>query len=163
MANDNTGFAWHQNLILTLDGRGLRDAHLVPYVHRWVKDGTSIISGHRYCAAIGLQAGELPTRERRSRGTNLEPYCDHPAGSTWATLYKAAQGLRQLSPRPDCQQSVSDASNSRLADLARTADPIPRNLSHPRFRTGQGAEMSAYRSSLFRSLKKEVSEKLPQG
>ena len=132
MANDNTGFAWHQNLILTLDGRGLRDAHLVPYVHRWVKDGTSIISGHRYCAAIGLQAGELPTRERRSQGTNLEPYCDHPAGSTWATSYKAAQGLRQLLPRPDCQQSVSDVSNSRLADLARTADPIPRNLSHPR-------------------------------
>ena len=29
--------------------------------------------------------------------------------------------------------------------------------------TGRGAEMSAYRSSLFRSLKKEVSEKLPQG
>ena len=57
---------------------------------------------------------------------------NHPAGSTWATSYKAAQGLRQLSPRPDCQQSVSDASNSRLADLARTADPIPRNLSHPR-------------------------------
>ena len=30
------------------------------------------------------------------------------------------------------------------------------------FSTGRGAEMSAYRSSLFRSLKKEVSEKLPQ-
>ena len=92
MANDNTGFAWHQNLILTLDGRGLRDAHLVPYVHRWVKDGTSIISGHRYCAAIGLQAGELPTRERRSRGTNLEPYCDHFKPPCWEYLGHIVQG-----------------------------------------------------------------------
>ena len=31
------------------------------------------------------------------------------------------------------------------------------------FSTGQPAEMLAYRSSLFRSLKQEVSEKLPQG
>ena len=84
--------AWHQNLILTLDGRRLRDVHLVPYVHRWVKDGTSIMSGHRYCAAISLRAGALPTRERRSRGTNLEPYCNHCGPPCWEYLGHIVQG-----------------------------------------------------------------------
>ena len=84
--------AWHQNLTLTLDGHGLRDSHLVPYIHRWVKDSTSIMLGHRYCAAISLRIGALPTRERQSQGTNLEPYCDHCGPPCWEYLGHNIQG-----------------------------------------------------------------------
>ena len=51
-----------------VDGRGLTSAPLVPSAHTWVDSGTSLMSGAKFCAAIGVRLGTLPTRLRASRG-----------------------------------------------------------------------------------------------
>ena len=42
-------------------GWGLKQASEVPYVHNWVSSGTSLMSGVKFNAALGVQAGTLPT------------------------------------------------------------------------------------------------------
>ena len=69
--------AWSATLHQTVDGRGLRDANLVPYVHEWVSSGRSLLSGAKFCAALGVRAGTLPTCLHASRGRpNASKTCD---------------------------------------------------------------------------------------
>ena len=62
----NSGFA--AALAQCVDGRGLTSASLVPSAHEWVGSGTSLMSGAKFCAALGVRLGTLPTRLRASRG-----------------------------------------------------------------------------------------------
>ena len=59
---------------------------------------------------------------------------NRPQLFTACAINCAAISNQKLSPRPDCQQNVEDAQNTRLADLAGTKDPVSRNLPNPRSR-----------------------------
>ena len=62
---------------MTLDGKELRDAPLVPEVHGWLTEGTALMSGAKFCASIGIRAGTLPTRSRCPCGRpNYPKHCD---------------------------------------------------------------------------------------
>ena len=68
---------WARKLVGTVDCRGLRHSSLVPQVHDWVRDGTLMLSGAKYNAAIALRGATLPTRVRASRGRGTPlPNCD---------------------------------------------------------------------------------------
>ena len=60
--------AFASELYSSVDGRGLESANLVPEVHSWVVNGCSLLSGHNFCAAIGVRAATLPTKLRGARG-----------------------------------------------------------------------------------------------
>ena len=69
---------WSRRLYATVDGRGLEQSSLVPGVHDWVKDGSLLLSGAKFNAALALRGGTLPTRVRASRGRGVGvPDCDH--------------------------------------------------------------------------------------
>ena len=69
--------AWRHYLYATVDGKGLKDASLVPEVHGWLTEGTALMTGAKFCASIGIRAGTLPTRSRCSRGRpNYPKHCD---------------------------------------------------------------------------------------
>ena len=71
--------AWSQELYGTADGYGLEGADLVPYVYSWVFSGSALMSGHRYCAAVALRCGVLPSAARMARGQqqHRRSYCEH--------------------------------------------------------------------------------------
>ena len=52
----------------SVDGRGLQWANEVPAAHRWVTDGTSLLSGADYIQAVKVRGNLLPTRMRSGRG-----------------------------------------------------------------------------------------------
>ena len=52
---------WSERRSTVVDGRGLALASAVPYTHTWVSDGTGLMSGHLYCAAIAARCNLLPT------------------------------------------------------------------------------------------------------
>ena len=60
--------AYADELYKTVDGKGLRHASLVPQVHQWVSNGASLLTGSKFCAALGVRASTLPTKLRGSRG-----------------------------------------------------------------------------------------------
>jgi hypothetical protein len=59
---------WKEKLNLRVDGTSLREAELVPCVHHWVSDGTSMMTGGAYVDAIKIRSNSLPTRSRITRG-----------------------------------------------------------------------------------------------
>ena len=62
--------AWGSVLTQSVDGKGLSFAVKCPSVQDWVSDGTSLMEGRKYCAALNLRAGTLPSGERMDRGRN---------------------------------------------------------------------------------------------
>ena len=52
-------------MVKTADCYGLVNAQHVPYANHWVKDGSLLMSGHRFCAAIALRCGALYSRQGR--------------------------------------------------------------------------------------------------
>ena len=63
-------------LYQTVDGKGLKDASLVPQVHLWTTNGSSLLTGAKFCAALGVRAATLPTKLRMSRGRpGADKYC----------------------------------------------------------------------------------------
>jgi hypothetical protein len=60
--------AYAHHLYASVDGRGLKHASLEPCVHDWVTSGTSLLTGAKFNAALGVRLGTLPTRLRASRG-----------------------------------------------------------------------------------------------
>ena len=52
----------------SLDGDGLRHHSDVPYVHSWVSDGTSLMSGRKFIGACQTRCSTLYTKGRASRG-----------------------------------------------------------------------------------------------
>ena len=52
----------------SVDGKGLRHAALVPSAHAWVTSGTSLITGRKFNASLGVRLNTLPTRLRAARG-----------------------------------------------------------------------------------------------
>ena len=60
--------AYATELYESVDGKGLRDASLVPQVHQWTINGSSLLNGAKFCAALGVRAATLPTKLRMSRG-----------------------------------------------------------------------------------------------
>ena len=49
--------AWANKLHSSVDGRGLKDASLVPKVHGWVSSGNCLMSGAKFIGALGVRAG----------------------------------------------------------------------------------------------------------
>ena len=73
--------AWSLELVKSTDGKGLRFAVASPTAQRWVSDGSTLMSGHRYCAALNLRAGTLPSGVRMDRGRNTDRrYCAAKCG-----------------------------------------------------------------------------------
>ena len=56
------------NLHQSVDGKGLRHSALVPSAHGWVTSGTSLITGRKFNASLGVRLNTLPTRLRAARG-----------------------------------------------------------------------------------------------
>ena len=56
----------------SVDGRGLQWVKEVPGVHRWVTDGTSLLSGADCIQAVKVRGNLLPTRMRSARGGRAE-------------------------------------------------------------------------------------------
>ena len=52
----------------SVDGKGLRHSALVPSAHAWVTSGTSLITGRKFNASLGVRLNCLPTRLRAARG-----------------------------------------------------------------------------------------------
>lgn len=85
---------WSQLLTKSCDGRGLKDAGWVPAAHSWVSDGTGLLSGRLYNAAIAARCNLLPTRARGSRGRSREANkrtCDACGPSQLETLSHISQ------------------------------------------------------------------------
>ena len=73
--------AWSLELVKSTDGKGLRHALASPTAQKWVSDGSTLMSGHRYCAALNLRAGTLPSGVRLDRGRNTDRrYCSAKCG-----------------------------------------------------------------------------------
>ena len=60
--------AWKSCLYSSVDGRGLTQSSDVPWVHKWVDSGRVSMNGGKYCAAIAIRSGVLPTPARAARG-----------------------------------------------------------------------------------------------
>ena len=73
------------------DGRGLRDAALVDGQHTWLDEGSTLLSGAKYSASIGVRLGTLPTRARSSRGRPSPGWCDCCGAPTVENLYHVLQ------------------------------------------------------------------------
>ena len=52
----------------TLDGNGMSQHSVVPYVHSWVSDGSSMLSRRKYISAIQVQCNTLFTKGCAYRG-----------------------------------------------------------------------------------------------
>lgn len=59
---------WMNVLVGSLDGAGLKEHHLVPQVHRWMTNGTSLIKGATYIDALKIKHNLMPTKTRHARG-----------------------------------------------------------------------------------------------
>ena len=60
--------AWRTALYDSVDGKGLKDASLVPCAHSWIESGNRTVTGRRFAAAVALRGGVLPTPARCARG-----------------------------------------------------------------------------------------------
>ncbi len=68
---------WRDLLIATVDGRGLANHQDVDKIHKWVSDGSSLMSGKEFIGCVQVRAGTLPTAVRSSRGRpNVSASCD---------------------------------------------------------------------------------------
>ena len=81
-----TAQAWAAKLHNSVDGQGLKEASKVGFVHDWVTNGSSLLSGAKFNAAISLRAGTLPTGMRSARGRDLTAWCDCCGAGTYETL-----------------------------------------------------------------------------
>lgn len=61
---------WARRLYDTFDGRHMRDAAKVPYVHRWLF-GMPYLSGREFVNLVKCRINALPTRARLARGRPL--------------------------------------------------------------------------------------------
>lgn len=59
---------WASRLYEAVDGRALAAANLVPTSHKWISDGTSMLSGRNFIHCIKARINALPARSRTSRG-----------------------------------------------------------------------------------------------
>ena len=82
----------HDLIADKVDGKGLRDASLVPEQHSWLEDGNSLMSGAKFSAAIGVRLATLPTRGRSSRGRPGSPgWCDSCGSPIRENIYHVLQ------------------------------------------------------------------------
>ena len=66
---------WTRLLHQSIDGRSLAASRVVPGQHKWVSDGTSLLSGRDFVNAIKVRIGALPTLSRTSRGRYRDRAC----------------------------------------------------------------------------------------
>lgn len=59
----------------SIDGRGLREASGVPFVHKWIADGTTYMRGDVFQRAVKMRINALPSRSRTARGKDLPRVC----------------------------------------------------------------------------------------
>ncbi|KAG8177078.1 hypothetical protein JTE90_015730 [Oedothorax gibbosus] len=59
---------WRRLLYNSCDGSGLREASAVPQCHRWLSDGTSLMSGRSFISAVQVRSNTLFSRARAARG-----------------------------------------------------------------------------------------------
>ena len=75
---DEAKETWASKLHCTIDGAGLAEANLVSYAHRWVTDGTRLLTGRNFIDAVKIRGNLVGTRSRSSRGRpESDPYCPH--------------------------------------------------------------------------------------
>ena len=77
-----------------VDGAGLKHAGEVPSAHKWVDDGSSLMSGGAYVAAVKIRGNLMATTHRSTRGRGGDRLCD--AGCRRAETF--AQ-ISQVCPR----------------------------------------------------------------
>ena len=78
-------------LLISVDGRGLKQQGQTPHVNTCVLDGSALLSGGDYIQAVKVRGNLLPSAERSSRGRRTGPvWCD--AGcNAWGTLAHISQ------------------------------------------------------------------------
>ena len=82
----------HDLTTLRADGLGLKYASLVDGQHAWLEDGSTLMSGAKFSAAVGVRLGTLPTRDRASRGRPGPPgWCDCCGSPIKENLYHVLQ------------------------------------------------------------------------
>ena len=79
-------WAFKQGLQDKVDSKGLGEHPRVPQVNRWVSSGNLLMSGHTFCAAVGLRLGTLPTAARKARGRDVSRICRFCGEGTSETL-----------------------------------------------------------------------------
>lgn len=57
------------------DGRGLTEFHKVPQASAWISDGTSMMTGANFVAAVNLRLNTLYNRSRATRGWDQPHTC----------------------------------------------------------------------------------------
>ncbi len=64
-------------LYTSVDGRGLRQQRQTPRINNWVCNGSQLLCGGDYIAAVKVRGNLLPTQERSTRGRRTAPtMCD---------------------------------------------------------------------------------------
>jgi len=64
-----------------IDGKSLKQASDVSFVHGWVRDGTRLMTGQVFCEALKVRINALPSRARTGRGKPQPRNCK--AGCEW--------------------------------------------------------------------------------
>uniref|UniRef100_A0A6M2DU98 Putative reverse transcriptase n=1 Tax=Xenopsylla cheopis TaxID=163159 RepID=A0A6M2DU98_XENCH len=66
---------WAKLLYKAVDGAALVKSRMVHQQHRWITDGTRLLSGRDYINAVKLRINALPTKSRTSRGRIEDRQC----------------------------------------------------------------------------------------
>ena len=67
---------WANKLHDSVDGAGLREAHLLPSSSKWLTSGTQLMRGASYIQALKTRLSVLSTPARSARGRDLHGRCD---------------------------------------------------------------------------------------
>jgi len=126
--------AFAEELHKSVDGKGLRHASLVPYAHDWVMDGTLLLNGAKFNAALGIQAATLPTKLRAARGL---PDADHTCDACGPGVLKSLSHITQVCPRTHGARTKGH--NRVLEELAKMLKKKRFNtILEPHFKTSAG-------------------------
>ena len=60
-----------RQLHASADGYGLEASAMVPFVHSWVSDGTTLLTGASFVHAVQIKGATVSTRKRAARGRPL--------------------------------------------------------------------------------------------
>jgi len=66
---------WANKLHTAIDGKSLKQAGEVPYIHSWVNDGTTLLTGETFVEALKVRINALPSLSRTGRGRPTPREC----------------------------------------------------------------------------------------
>ena len=77
-----------------VDGCSLKASRAVPFIHKWVSNGTALLTGANYIHAIQIRLCTVATKQRAARG---RPEADRRCDECWR--FKSLGHVLQVCPR----------------------------------------------------------------